>query len=295
MPNRILVTGWFSFEAMGASAGDLLCRDALCQWLAEGGHAYDVALAPPFTGGIDWRSADPSVYSHVVFVCGPFGNGPPLIEFLERFAGCRLIGLNLSMLQDLEEWNPFDLLLERESSRGARPDLAFLAPPPKAPIVGVILVRHQPEYGARARDREVSAAIERLLGSREASVVDIDTRLDTNVNPLRTPAEVESLIARMDALITTRLHGLVLAIKNGVPALAIDAVAGGAKVQRQAKTIQWPVVFSADELTDEALRAAFDYCLTPQAREEADKCRLRAVRALEGVKVQLLSTLSEMR
>jgi polysaccharide pyruvyl transferase WcaK-like protein len=160
------------------------------------------------------------------------------------------------------------------------------------PIVGVILVHHQPEYGARARDREVSAAIERLLASREVSSVHIDTRLDSNTTALRTPVEVEALIARMDAVITTRLHGLVLAIKNGVPVLPIDAVAGGAKVQRQTRTIQWPVVFTADTLTDNALREAFDYCLTPQARDEAEKCRLRAVRALEGVKPRLLSTLS---
>lgn len=291
---RILVAGWFSFEQMGASAGDLLARDVLCSWLAHDGCAYDVALAPPFTGGIDWRSADPSVYSHVIFVCGPFGNGPPITEFLEHFAGRRFIGLNLSMLQNVEEWNPFELLLERDSSRAARPDLAFLAPRPNVPAVGVILVHHQPEYGARARDREVSAAIGRLLAGREASVVRVDTRLDTNTTALRTPAEIEALIARMDVVITTRLHGLVLAIKNGVPALAIDAVARGAKVQRQASIIGWPVVLTADEVTDNALREAFDYCLTPRAREDANRCRREAMSALEDVRGRLLSTLADM-
>jgi hypothetical protein len=292
---RILVAGWFSFEQMGASAGDLLARDVLCNWLAENGYAYDVAVAPPFTGGIDWRSADPCTYSHVAFVCGPFGNGPPVTGFLERFAGCRLVGLNLSMLQALEEWNPFELLLERDSSRCARPDLAFLAPPSKVPIIGVVLVHQQPEYGVRALDREASAAIERLVDLREASIVHIDTRFDTGANALRTPGEVEALIARMDTVITTRLHGLVLAIKNGVPALAIDAVAGGAKVQRQATAIGWPVIFTADKLTDRALWKAFDYCLTSQAREEAKRCRLRAIEALKEVRVQLLSTLAETR
>jgi exopolysaccharide biosynthesis predicted pyruvyltransferase EpsI len=65
------------------------------------------------------------------------------------------------------------------------------------------------------------------------AVIAIDTRLDENRTGLRTAGEVESLIARMDVVLTTRLHGMVLALKNGVPAIAIDSVAGGAKVRRQ--------------------------------------------------------------
>ena len=30
---KTLVAGWFSFEQMGASAGDLLARDLVCEWL----------------------------------------------------------------------------------------------------------------------------------------------------------------------------------------------------------------------------------------------------------------------
>jgi chitin disaccharide deacetylase len=186
---RILIAGWFSFEQMGASAGELLARDVLCRRLAEEHYAFDVAVASPFTDGIDWRQADPASYSHVVFVCGPCGNGPPLTELLARFADCRLIGVNLSMMQSLEEWNPFDLLLERDSSRRARPDLASLAQSRKVPIIGITLVHHQPEYGARSLDGETNEAIERLLASRDAGVVQIDTRLDTGAKPLWTPAE----------------------------------------------------------------------------------------------------------
>src|SRR5436305_1693050 len=34
---KALVTGWFSFEQMGASAGDLLARDVACKWLRDAG------------------------------------------------------------------------------------------------------------------------------------------------------------------------------------------------------------------------------------------------------------------
>ena len=73
----------------------------------------------------------------------------------------------------------------------------------------------------------------------------------------------------MDVVLTTRLHGLVLALKNGVPAVAVDPIAGGAKVRRQAETLGWPHVFTADDVTAAAVRDALEQCLTPDARAEA--------------------------
>jgi len=278
---KTLVAGWFSFELMGASAGDLLARDVACEWLRDAGHRFDIALAPPFAGGVDWRTVDPGTYDKVVFVCGPFGNGPPLTEFLERFAGCRLVGLNLTMLEPLAAWNPFDLLIERDSSARTHPDMALLSEGPRVPVVGVVLIDAQPEYKVRDRHREANDALLRLAASRDVAAVRIDTRLDENCTGLRTAAQVESLIARTDMVLTTRLHGTVLALKNGVPALAVDPVAGGAKIKRQAETLGWPVVFVADALEERAIADAFDYCLTESARAKARACADRA-RAILG-------------
>jgi hypothetical protein len=288
---KTLVAGWFSFPQMGASAGDLLARDLVCEWLRQAGRAYDVALAPPFTGGVDWREADPAAYSHVLFVCGPFGNGEPVAGFLERFAGRRLVGLNLSMLDPLDVWNPFDLLLERDSSAGSNPDLTFLTHAPRVPVVGVILIDSQPEYGPRDLHREANEAVHRLVASLPMAAVPIDTRLDSNRTGLRSPEEVESLIARMDLVVTTRLHGTVLALKNGVPAVAVDPVAGGAKIRRQAETVGWPVVLASDALTDAALRKAYEFCLTPEARARARECAERATRRLESVRETFITTM----
>jgi hypothetical protein len=284
---RILVAGWFSFEAMGATAGDVHARDVACRWLEGAGHDYDVATAAPFTGGVDWRAVDPALYSHVLFVCGPFGNGPPLTEFLARFDDCRLVGLNLSMLQPLEEWNPFFRLFERDSSEASRPDISFLSEEPLVPVVGVVLVHPQDEY-RDARHASVNQAIAKLLESREVSIVHIDTRLDENGTGLRTPAEVESLIARMDVVVTTRLHGTVFALKHGVPPVVVDPIAGGAKVFRQAQQLRWPVVLVADDFAGADLEAAFDRCLTPESRAEAKRCAANAVEALAGLREELL-------
>lgn len=288
----VLVAGWFSFEKMGATAGDLLVRDLVCKWLDSAGCSYDVALAKPFPGGVDWQAVDPGEYSQVVFVCGPFGNGWPVTEFLSRFAGRKLLGVNLSMLEALETWNPFDVLLERDSSVGSRPDLSFLSERPGVPVVGIVLSHLQKEYRELGLHQAANDALHRLTASREMCLVPIDTRLDINGGGLRTPVEVESLIARMDLVLTTRLHGLVLALKNSVPAVAIDPIAGGAKIRRQAETIGWPLVFTAGEVNHVQLERAFEYCLTPQARVQAEECRARAQRSLMGVRERFLSALA---
>jgi len=289
---KVLVAGWFSFEQMGASAGDLLARDLVCSWLENAACNYDVAVAPPFSGGIDWRNSHADDYSAVIFICGPFGNGPPVTDFLEYFSDVPLIGLNLSMLQGLDVWNPFHLLLERDSSETRRPDLVFLTRQPKVPVVGLILVHPQEEYGDRAMHQVADNALRRLIESREMAVIPIDTRLDENRVGLRTSAEVESLIAKTDVVLTTRLHGMVLAIKNGVPPLVVDPIAGGAKILRQAETIGWPVVLKADDISDAKLDEAFDYCLSDEARSKTRECHRCAESALSGIHDEFISALT---
>lgn len=102
---------------------------------------------------------------------------------------------------------------------------------------------------------------------------------------------MEALIADMDVVLTTRLHGLVLALKNGVPAVAVDAIAGGSKVKRQAEAIGWPVVLTADALKDEELNEAFDYCLTEEARAKAGECCEQAREEIEEVRGEFLRAL----
>ncbi len=284
---KTLVAGWFSFSNGHATAGDLLTRDLTCQWLQRAGHTVDVAVDAPFIGGVDWRSVDPDDYSIVVFVCGPFEKGELETEFLARFNRCRLIGLNLSMQIPLHMWNPFDLLIERDSSVRTHSDMVFGTCQPKVPVVGVCLV----EAYDGALVESANAAIQRLIDSAEMAVVPIDTRLDTNSTGLRSPAEIESLIARVDVLVTTRLHGTVLALKNGIPVLAIDPEAGGAKIQQQAETIRWPVFFTVDKVTDEGLQEALAYCLTDDARALARQCGESAAKMVESMGDDLVAAL----
>jgi Polysaccharide pyruvyl transferase len=282
---KVLVTGWFSFVHGEATAGDLLARDVACRWLELAGRSYDVALSPAFEDGVDWRSVDPASYSEVVFVCGP-AKGKQVDELARRFSGCRLVGLGVSMIEPLEDGHHFDVLLERDSSATSRPDLAFAARTEAVPVVGLILGHAQPEYGKRGMHDATHATIRRVLYDRRACVVPFDTRVDPRPGEFpgafRSSPEVEALVARTDVVVTTRMHGMVHALKEGVPAVAVDPICQGAKISHQAEAVGWPVVLTADELSEKALHEALDYCLAPDARNSARSSAERAAELLQA-------------
>lgn len=282
-PARALVIGWFSLGFGGATAGDLAALEVVRGWLREAGWDHDVALGDPFEGGVDWRAASPAAYSHVIHVCGPVGPEMEVAQILERFAGCTLVAVNVSVIGDRDG---FASVIERDG----RADLAFLGSETRVPVVGVILVHHQTEYPG-PRHAEVETAVGALLAERACASVPIDTKLDLNAGGLRSVAEVESLIARTDAVVTTRLHGLVFALRAGVPALAIDPIAGGAKVAAQARALDWPAVLLPGEL--DRVGELLDWCLTDEARARARECAEAARGDAGRIRAQLLEALDD--
>ncbi|MDB5322512.1 MAG: hypothetical protein JWN40_4143 [Phycisphaerales bacterium] len=293
---RTLVIGWFTFEWMGATAGDYIAADILCGWLREAGIAYDVAVFEPIERGqIATESVVPTDYRAVVFVCGPIGDAPPLSDFLGRFPHAQKFAANVSLLQERSEWNPFVHVVERDSRQRTCPDLTFAAAPAAAPVVGIIYLDHQPEYSGVMHE-EVERVVREVLARRDIATVQIDTQLDpANRHGLRTPAQVESVIAKMDAVITTRLHGAALAIRRGVPAVVIDSVRGGAKLTRQMKRIEWPLALEVGALDAGAFERALDFALTAEARELALQCARRAARDVEQVKQEFMREFQRAR
>ncbi|MFB9070447.1 polysaccharide pyruvyl transferase family protein [Citricoccus parietis] len=76
------------------------------------------------------------------------------------------------------------------------------------------------------------------------------------------PEQLQSVIRRLDAVVTMRMHGLVLALRAGVPALALDPVEGGGKVTAQARALGWPAVLSAAAVSVSALDHQLAWCLS---------------------------------
>jgi hypothetical protein len=254
---------------------------------------YDVAFAPPFDGGRDWQGVDPRDYSHVVWVCGPLGEGTEAFARLRRrFAADnrRWIGVDLSMIEPVEAWNPFDVLLERDSNRNERADLAFAADMNALPVIGLVQVEaFTPLFPERDRQGDAREAARRLAFDQPAAVVEIDTRLDVdNASGLRTANEVDALIGRMDAVVATRLHGLVLALRHGVPAVAIDPVAGGDKITAQARALDWPTAFAVDEASDDVLREALSFALSEEGRARAGASAERGRHSVEALREEFV-------
>ncbi|MBV0891235.1 polysaccharide pyruvyl transferase family protein [Paracoccus sp. Z118] len=235
---------------------------------------------------VEASTLDPAAFTHLIVVCGPYGPDYPVKypHIFDRFRHCTHVGINLTMVAPLADCNPFDALLERDSDRTVRPDLSFLLDVPKVPVVGLCLARSQREYGARQLHDQAESRLRALLRRAGAAVVELDTTVPRSANRtgIGTPAEFESVCARLDALVTTRLHGTVLALKNGVPVLAVDAIAGRDKVTRQAELLGWPEIHALDSISDADLDLALARCMDPSATGRASACAAFARELLAG-------------
>ncbi len=287
---RVLVTGWFSPLHGEATAGDLLAADAVCAWLDAAGVPYDVARSPVLHaaggGGVLLDAVDPRDYTHLVWACGPAA-GWQVEQVLERFAACRRVAVGVSQVATTPDG--FDVLLTRDGAHGDRPDLSLAAPRDDLPpVVAVVRANPQGEYPDGRHDH-AHEVVDEVLRRLDAAVVEVDTRVDPRRVVSRRTRDVEAVLARVDAVVTTRLHGLVLALRHGVPAVAVDPVPGGAKVARQAAVLGWPAALGVDGLTAPALAAQVRWALSDEAR-----ARARALDPdLERVRRELLAALRD--
>lgn len=272
---RVLVVGWPSFVAGEATAGDVLAMEAVAAELGAAGVRCEMAWSPVFRPGErTLEDADPARYSHLVFACGPLsGSG---IEALHRqFAACRRVAVGVSIIDPADPAAAgFHVILARDSP-GAPPtgDLAAVPCSPLVPVAGVIHVGEQREYAGRGRHQAVSQSLASWLPGCGCALLPLETRLDSRDWRLcSTPGELESILSRLDLVITMRMHGLVLALKHGIPALAVDPVAGGAKVTAQARSWRWPAVVApgpAGTIDVGAMNRWRDWCLSAPGRRRA--------------------------
>jgi hypothetical protein len=272
---RTLVVGWSSVLHGEATAGDVLAMDAVADALGTAGVPHDVAwsavMCPP--GGLRLDDVEPVRYTHLLFVCGP-ATGRSIAELHEQFAHCRRIAVGVSVLDPEDPVTAgFHRVIARDRpGAGARRDLAARAVPQLVPVLGVYLTGGQHEYGPRRRHDAVRSGLEQWLGRLDAARLPLDTRLDPRDWRLpATAAQTGSVIARLDTVVSMRMHGLVLALRAGVPVLAVDPVAGGGKVTAQARAWDWPAVVGADELDPGRLDEQLRWCLSPAGRAVAEE------------------------
>jgi hypothetical protein len=272
---RVLVVGWPSFTFDEATAGDVLAMEAVAAEIDAAGVQYEMAWSPVFRPGErTLRDANPARYSHLVFACGPL-SGRCIEALHQRFAACRRVAIGVSVIDPADPAAAgFHVILARDSP-GAPPtgDLAAVPRPPLMPVAGVIHVGEQREYSGSGRHESVSQSLASWLPGCGCALLPLETRLDPRDGRLcSTPAELESILSRLDLVITMRMHGLVLALTHGVPALAVDPVAGGAKVSAQARSWRWPAVVTpgpAGTVDADVMDRWRDWCLSAPGRQAA--------------------------
>ena len=291
---RALILGHFS------TVGDIESLEYVEQVLGDEGIAYDVLpykrdIATALDGSLTPGSLDPARYTHVIIICGPIW--PGLLErrgiSLDRFAHCTRIGVNLTMVLPVEEWNPFHVLIERDSDRTARPDLTFLQKTEIVPVVGLCTIARQKEYGSKQRHGEAIGLIRGIVAARDVAAIEVDTRWPASRNStgLRSPAELLSVMAKLDLLLTNRLHGMVYALKAGVPAIAFDPVLGGDKVMAQAKVLGWPAVSTVEDASPEWIDRTWAWCLSDEGKAAARSIAGKAREELAPAAKELRSAL----
>lgn len=290
---RALVTGWFSFEHGEATAGDLLAGEAVRRWLVEDAWDVDVATSGAFPDGVDWRRLSPDDYELLVFTCGPL-KGWQIEELIERFVSIPRVAVDVSLV-DRPLAERFAAVISRDGDGPTQPDISLAVRPPKLPVIGVINTHPQPAYG-KDRAEEAAVAVSSALRDYPAAVISLDTRVDPRLDAInrdpRSCAEAESLIARVDVMVTSRLHGLVLALRNGVPTVAIDVMPGGGKVKDQARVLGWPHVIGTDDMSPERIRGAIEVCLHPDTKAAVAAVATRWPGPLEAVRGRFLTAAS---
>lgn len=76
-------------------------------------------------------------------------------------------------------------------------------------------------------------------------------------------------------MVTTRLHGLVPALRTGTPVIAVDPVSGGAKVGAQARAVGRPALVDAGAPSEELLDHWWRWALSRAGRTAAARHMVR--------------------
>ena len=258
-----VVLNWYGTIPENGTLGDLLSVEAVATYLVAQGHdvlhTTDFEFLIPGARRVALEQVQEFEYDAAVFVCGPImKNHKNIRHVFEQFRDKPFAGIGVSLF-DHNHWNffdPFDYVIARQRGdvTGAA-DVAILAPDrigqvPPANQIGVCLRGAQGEYGADlCRWRETN---ERILGSAlaavdgdQARILEIDTHLFKS--GMR-PDEIENAFASCSAILTTRFHGAMIALRLGRPFIAIDQIQGGAKVWPLLSRLDWPHVYRVDDL-----------------------------------------------
>lgn len=264
-----MLAWWGSIPGGHATIGDALALRAVAIWAARHGLSPVIAATRETTfmsiPTVDWRNTDPEDIAAFCFVCGPLMLTDTLRAMMKRFEDRPRLALGVSVLHP--SWfGWFDDIFVRDSDTATgfdfapadvnqlaalfpgRPEPAATAEGTQGLRMGVCLRGPQMEYGGieNSRHDNVAQSISALRPALAARWHDVDTVYHREKNPL---ANMAAAFPQSDLVITTRMHGALMALAYARPVIAIDQIAGGRKVARLLGKIGFPFLLHGDGLT----------------------------------------------
>lgn len=276
---RTLVCWWGSFDQGGETLGDLWAVCAVVNKLLDAHHTVILASKTQYSElpvpARSWKEVDPKEVTNLVFVCGPVvGSIAEFTSLIQKFSRCKKVAIGVSILpvSSPKHWNPFDAVIPRDGVTPAWGDIApafhtsWMQPPGKSTTgqcVGLCLRGLQSEYGKKACLADQANHLANALAAKTKLPVQIlDTKL--NNDPSRSKQIIDDF-ARCKLVITTRMHGGVIALCGGIPALGIDQISGGAKLHSVLFGAGWPYVLRAEEAISADLEKVIqDFMILPE-------------------------------
>jgi hypothetical protein len=221
--------------------------------LRERGALVDVATCHKFewhgAEPVNWWTINPLRYRCVVFICGPVSDEWYFRLLFYKFGLARRVAVGVSIIDaNRSDARRFDEIVARDGLSESHFDLSLagdLTPSSIEKSTIVICLRgHQNEYGA---DACCSARVDDLLwrvAERQGLTV---TGVSTVVDPVtNTIEDINRHFAHAKLVLTTRLHGSLIALRHGVPFVAVDQIKGGGKVSAVLGKLGWEYLYSAN-------------------------------------------------
>ena len=189
----------------------------------------------------------------LAFVCGPIVYNRELVDFLSVHRRAKKLAVGVSVIARQHAMTElFDFIIARDGTHEQHFDIAVVDYEPPAlrnrrfTKVGLCLRGAQSEYGRNICQNEKSDGMLRGL----AHELNLETlEIDTVIGPDNSPSQILEKFEAVDIILTTRLHGSLFGLSKAKPIIAVDQIAGGAKVTSVLNAIEWPYVFQSNTIS----------------------------------------------
>jgi len=250
---RILIAWWGTSKHGSPTIGDHMAVSNVALALQQSGVKVDVASYHHVECGdaniVNWTQINPGAYRCVAFVCGPLSNELYFRLFFFRFRHARKVAVGVSVIDPtLPGTRLFDEIIARDGMPQEEFDLSLATAPQQIARrerrhIALCLRGHQREYGDA---NCYSTRVDRTISEITRQFGDHVERIETVVGKHNSVQHIHQSFADAKLIITTRLHGALLALHHCTPFVAIDQIKGGRKVTSVLGKVPWDHVYPFD-------------------------------------------------